>query len=135
MITGILRDILQNEKFKLDVNFKYSMSGDVAAGMEFLHKQGKPSEFTPNLSSPVNKSCRGILDYSVPSTHPSPPNTCVDGAMDCLWTWKFKCKYKKLLILTNGKSVVSPIWNTFKHIYYTSICENVHLVCAIDILH
>ena len=36
---GILRDILQNDKFNLDINFKYSMSLDIARGLQYLHNQ------------------------------------------------------------------------------------------------
>ncbi|CAH1793096.1 unnamed protein product [Owenia fusiformis] len=32
-----LRDVLQNEKYVLDNNFKFSMSADIAAGMAYLH--------------------------------------------------------------------------------------------------
>ena len=36
---GALCDVLQNEKFNLDANFKHSMSADLASGLAFLHKQ------------------------------------------------------------------------------------------------
>ena len=36
---GSLRDVLQNGKYRLDDNFLYSMSYDVASGMNFLHSQ------------------------------------------------------------------------------------------------
>ena len=36
---GILRDTLQNDKFNLDINFKFSMSCDLGEGLHYLHKQ------------------------------------------------------------------------------------------------
>ena len=33
---GILQDILQNDNFNLDINFKYSMSSDLASGLFYI---------------------------------------------------------------------------------------------------
>ena len=37
---GVLHDILQNEKYNLDDNFKFCLALDVASGMAFLHSEG-----------------------------------------------------------------------------------------------
>ena len=37
---GTLKDVLQNNGYNLDDNFKYSISHDVAAGMKYLHSCG-----------------------------------------------------------------------------------------------
>ena len=59
---GALCDVLQNEKFNLDANFKHSMSADLAPGLAFLHKQDlvhgaltslHPTEIAALLSSVV----------------------------------------------------------------------------------
>ena len=37
---GVICDILQSGKFNFDMNFKFSMSTDIAKGMSYLHSHG-----------------------------------------------------------------------------------------------
>ena len=40
IMTGTLSDVIQNDKYRIDDNIKFSLSMDIGAGMSFLHSQG-----------------------------------------------------------------------------------------------